>query len=187
MPRYVGPLTLVLLLAMVLVRLAMLCRKGVRAMQFGRADRSDFLILPFVLFYFYLVFAGGFGWPVPSRQQFFQGAVAWVGTVLCLAGLGLLLASLVSFGHSFRVGIDTERPDELVTTGVFAVSRNPIYVAFALVLLGQFLLFSNWIMLAYLLAAAALFHRQVRREEEYLTARYGRQYSDYCRRVRRYL
>ena len=30
-------------------------------------------------------------------------------------------------------------------TGIFALSRNPIYVAFGFVLLGQFLLFSNWI------------------------------------------
>lgn len=99
----------------------------------------------------------------------------------------MLLASLLSFGRSFRVGIDIEHSDALVTTGIFAVSRNPIYVAFALVLLGQFLLFSNWIVSAYLLAAAALFHRQVLREEQHLKARHGRQYLDYCRRVRRYL
>jgi protein-S-isoprenylcysteine O-methyltransferase Ste14 len=55
-----------------------------------------------------------------------------------------------------------------VTSRIFAHSRNPIYVAFALILIGQFLIFSNWILLIYAGAAAVLFHRQVLREEEYL-------------------
>jgi hypothetical protein len=37
------------------------------------------------------------------------------------------------------VGIDVDRADKLVTTGIFALSRNPIYVAFGCVLIGQFL------------------------------------------------
>jgi hypothetical protein len=40
----------------------------------------------------------------------------------------LLAASLVSFGKSFRVGIDIDYPDKLVTSGVFAITRNPICV-----------------------------------------------------------
>jgi protein-S-isoprenylcysteine O-methyltransferase Ste14 len=95
--------------------------------------------------------------------------------------------SLISFGRSFRVGIDTDRPDRLITSGIFAISRNPIYVAFATVLVGQFLIFPNWILLVYIGAATWLFHRQILREEEYLKKHYGAEYADYCRRVRRYL
>jgi protein-S-isoprenylcysteine O-methyltransferase Ste14 len=95
--------------------------------------------------------------------------------------------SLVSFGSSFRVGIDQDHPDKLVTTGIFAFSRNPIYVAFGFILLGQFLMFSNWILLVYIFAAIWLIHRQVSREETFLRAHYGEQYSEYCSQVRRYL
>jgi protein-S-isoprenylcysteine O-methyltransferase Ste14 len=98
-----------------------------------------------------------------------------------------LFLSLVSFGKSFRVGIDQHHSDELVTTGIFAYSRNPIYVALGFVLLGQFLVFSNWILLVYGVAAIWLFDRQVSREEDYLRNHYGQQYSEYCDRVRRYL
>ncbi len=157
-------------------------------MNFGKIDRTDFLIPPLALLYFYLVFAAAFHWPTASRQEFFQsGIFPWVGAIFCLAGLLLLLWSLIAFGQSFRVGIDTEHPDRLVTTGVFGFSRNPIYVAFALTLVGQFLIFSNWILLVYLGAAIWLFHRQVLREEEYLKTHYGEEYSAYYRRVRRYL
>ena len=53
--------------------------------------------------------------------------------------------SLVSFGNSFRDGIDVDEPGRLVTTGIFAVSRKPIYVGFFVFLLGQFLVFPNWV------------------------------------------
>ena len=85
------------------------------------------------------------------------------------------------------MGIDTEHPDKLITIGVFAFSRNPIYTAFALILFGQFLIFPNWILLVYTVAGVWLFHSQVLREEEYLRKHYGREYLEYGRHVRRYL
>jgi protein-S-isoprenylcysteine O-methyltransferase Ste14 len=188
MQRYLAALTMVLLLGMVLTRVFLLRRAGTRAMHFGSIDKKDYLIPPFALFYFYTVFATAFGLPSVSTQEFFDAeAISWIGICLCLGGLILLLLSLVSFGKSFRVGIDVDHADRLVTTGVFAFSRNPIYVAFALVLLGQFLVFPNWILLAYLAAGVGLCHRQVLREEAFMSHRYGQEYAEYCRRVRRYV
>jgi protein-S-isoprenylcysteine O-methyltransferase Ste14 len=188
MQGYLAALMIMLLLGMVLTRVLLMRRTGTRAVHFGRIDKTDFLIPPFALFYFYTVFAAVFDLPIISAQRFFQSEViSWVGVFLCFAGLTLLLLSLVSFGKSFRVGIDVDRPDKLVTTGVFALSRNPIYVAFGFVLLGQFLVFPNWVLLVYLAAGIWLFHRQVLREEEFLRKQYGQEYAEYCNRVRRYL
>lgn len=171
----------------VLTRALLMKRKGIEAMNFGKIDKTDFLIPPFALFYFYIVFTAIFNFPTVSTQEFFHSEViSWIGVFFCLAGLLLLLWSLFSFGQSFRVGIDKEHPDKLITSGVFAFSRNPIYVAFAIILLGQFLIFSNWILLVYIGAAIWLFHRQVLREEDYLNKHYGKEYSEYCNRVRRY-
>jgi len=188
MPKYLAVLTIVLMMGLVMTRVLQMRRQGIAAMQFGKLDRTDFLILPFALFYFYLIIASAFDLPTVSRQEFFHPVIiACVGVFLCAAGLTLLLWSLVSFGESFRVGIDVEHPDRLITGGAFAVSRNPIYVAFALILLGQFLIFPNWLLLVYMAAAVWLFHRQVLREEEYLEHHYGREYFEYSARVRRYL
>jgi protein-S-isoprenylcysteine O-methyltransferase Ste14 len=187
MPRYFAVLTIVLMLGMVLTRALMLKRRGVEAVNFGKIDKTDFFIPPFALFYFYLVFAAAFNGSTVSTQAFFHSnAVAWTGVALCVAGLLLLFWSLISFGQSFRVGIDIAHPDNLVTTGIFAFSRNPIYVAFESVLMGQFLIFPNWILLVYLGAAPLLFHRQVLREEKFLKQHYGQQYAKYCQQVRRY-
>lgn len=188
MQRYFGALTIILLLATVCARVLLMKRRGTKAMHFGNIDKKDFLIPPFALFYFYIVFAAAFNWPTVARRELFRaGIIAWIGVFCCLAGLLLLALSLVSFGKSFRVGIDTDHSDKLVTNGIFAYTRNPIYVAFAFVLLGEFLIFSSPLLLIYLVAAILLFHRQVLREEEFMRQRYGAQYSDYCARVRRYL
>jgi protein-S-isoprenylcysteine O-methyltransferase Ste14 len=126
MTRYLAVLTVLLMIGMVLTRVLIMKRKGVRAMHFGRIDKTDYFIPPFALFYFYLIFAAAFGWPAPSTQEFFDSdAVRWIGVALCFVGMTLLAWSLVSFDQSFRVGIDTERPDKLITTGIFAFSRNP--------------------------------------------------------------
>lgn len=187
MPKYFGALILILSPVIVWTRVFLLKKRGIRAMNFGNIDKTDFLILPFALFYFYIVLAAAFAWPTVSTQQFFQSEIiSWTGVLFCLVGLLLLLWSVVSFRQSFRVGIDTDHPDKLITDGVFAFSRNPIYVGFAIILIGEFFIFSNWIRLIYIVAAAWLFHRQVLREEEYLNGHYGRAYVDYCNRVPRY-
>jgi len=176
------------MLGIVLSRVILLRKRGIEAMNFGKIDKTDFLIPPFALFYFYIIFANAFHLPIISSQEFFQSQiVSWIGVLLCLAGLAFLLWGLVSFGQSFRVGIDTEHPDKLITTGIFAFSRNPIYVAFAFILVGQLLIFPNWILLVFLAAGIWLFHRQVLREEEYLKKHYGQEYAEFCSRVRRYL
>lgn len=120
MQKYFGALTIVLLLGMVWGRVLLLRGQRIEAMRFGRIDKKDFLIPPFAFFYFYVVFAAAFNLPSVSRQVFFHSeAVSLIGAFFCSAGLIFLFLSIVSFGKSFRIGIDTDRPDKLITTGIF--------------------------------------------------------------------
>lgn len=188
MPNYLAVLSILLMIIMVVTRVQMLKRRGIAAMNFGKLDKTDFLIPPFALFYFYTIFAAAFHLPIVSRQVFFQSSlIAWIGVFFCFAGVSLMLWSLVSFGQSFRVGIDVEHPDKLITSGAFGFSRNPIYVAFGYILFGQFLVFPNWVLLIALIAGTWLFNRQVLREEDFLKQHYGEEFLEYCKRVRRYL
>ena len=188
MPEIFAALSLLILAAMVAVRIQLLRRRGIRAVHFGNLDKTDFLIPPFVLFYFYMIFANAFDLPSVNRQVFFDSAaIGWLGVVLCAVGIGMMAWSLVSFADSFRVGIDAENPDRLITTGAFSISRNPIYLAFMGVLAGQFLAFPNWIVLVYILAGDWLINRQILREEAFLQEYYGEEYAAYCRKVRRFI
>jgi protein-S-isoprenylcysteine O-methyltransferase Ste14 len=179
-PQYIGALSILVLVALVLFRAGLLRSSGVTALKFGALDKSDFLILPFALGYFYLIFERAWH-PADTPWE------AWVGVALCAAALLLMVLSLFSFGRSFRVGIDVEGPGALVTSGIFGISRNPMYVAFALLLLGEFLIQPSVVFLAYLLGGLWLFHRQVLREEGYLSEHYGEAYRRYTERVRRYI
>lgn len=188
MAARVGALSVLLLLAMVLTRIAILKTRGITAMKFGRTDKSDFAIPPFAIFYVYLACAYGFEWPRPHFRVLFESAfVNSMGALFCLSALCFMTLGIFSFGSSFRVGIDAEQPGRLVTTGIFGVTRNPLYVAFGMMLAGEFLIQPTVLMLLYLVAGFALFHRQVLREEQYLCAHYGADYQLYCQRVPRYL
>ena len=188
MQGYFASLTIILLIGLVVIRVSSMKKKGIEALLFGRIDKKDFLIPPFAFFYFYLIFAATFNLPSIIKHQIFESEIAaWIGVFLCVTGLLLFILSIISFRSSFRVGIDIDHPDELITTGIFALTRNPIYVGFWIVLLGQFLVFPNWIFLIYLGAATLLFHRQVLLEEAFLKEHHGQEFLAYCDRVRRYI
>jgi len=133
-------------IAVVLTRAAFMRRKGIKALVFGVTDKSDFLLVPVVAAIAYTVLANTFDLPMWETliHPFWETDIpGWFGFGLCgLAVIGFAL-SLASFGDSFRVGIDEKKPDKLVTTGMFSISRNPIYVCFILFFAGLFLIHRN--------------------------------------------
>jgi protein-S-isoprenylcysteine O-methyltransferase Ste14 len=175
---------------LVIGRAAMLRKKGIRAFVFGETDRSDFLLVPVFLALAYTVLASAFALPIPFWiiQPFWVSPfVGWLGLALAALVLVGIALTLYSFGDSFRVGIDEKKPDKLVTTGMFAVSRNPIYVCFLLFFAGQFLVNPNLALLIVTGLLALAMHRQILREEAFLSVHYGADYAAYRKRVRRYL
>ena len=65
---------------------------SIKAMKFGNIDKTDFLIPPFALFYFYALFAAAFHWPAITTHQFFHSEIiSRIGVLFCLAGLLLFL------------------------------------------------------------------------------------------------
>ena len=174
----------------VLIRTAIMRRKGIKCLVFGVTDKSDFLLVPMVLIIAYTVLANTFDLPMwePLIKPFWETVIpGWGGLTLCgLAIIGFAL-TLASFGDSFRVGIDEQNPDKLVTTGMFSVSRNPIYVCFLMFFTGLFLIHRNIVIAAAVVLFALAIHRQVLREEKFLKSHYGADYEAYCRKVKRYL
>jgi protein-S-isoprenylcysteine O-methyltransferase Ste14 len=78
--------------------------------------------------------------------------------------------------------------NSLVDTGMFAHSRNPLYVANLLLFVGLAIVHNGWAM--YLLVVPFFVFAYVcivAAEEQYLYGRFGEAYSDYCRRVPRWL
>ena len=187
MQGYIAAIMMVLLITMVIIRSVQLKKFGIKAFKFGEMDKKDFFIPPFALLLLYIIFSNAFHLPQIGAKMFENEIIGWVGVIFCFTGLFLFLYSLISFWKSFRVGIDEDEPGSLITTGAFALSRNPIYTAFGLVLIGQFLIYPNLLLLIYVIAGFLLFHRQIGMEEQSLLKIYGEEYRQYCKKVRRYL
>jgi len=188
--RYFSLFVLILFFSLLGGRALVLHKKGIKAIVFGETDKSDFFLLPIFLIFIYTVVAGAFGLPIPAVliQPFWRNiATEWLGFMLCLVALIGFSVTLKSFGDSFRVGIDVKNPDKLVTSGMFAISRNPVYVSFLLFFSGMFLLYPNIGLLCVLVLFTFAIHRQILREEAFLKIHYGKDYKNYCQRVRRYL
>jgi protein-S-isoprenylcysteine O-methyltransferase Ste14 len=125
--------------------------------------------------------------PRPLDIRLLEGAACDIaGAAMLLCACGLFAWALVSFGASWRVGIDTQNPGSLATGGVFAVSRNPIFLSIDLYFIGAFLLNGSVFFLAAAILAVVMMHLQILREERHLLDRYGEEYRTYCGATRRY-
>ena len=123
-------------------------------------------------------------WTPPAL---FPGAFAAGGLLVGLA-LGLDLWAMVEMRRRRANILPHRAATALVTTGPFAWSRNPIYLANGLLLLGLGGLFDNaWFFLAAPVAAFATDRLAIRREERHLAALFGAAWSVYVGRVRRWL
>lgn len=120
-------------------------------------------------------------------------ALPWsgaIGGVLVLLGLALELRPAFQFARAHTT-VNPMRPATsaaLVTSGFYRFSRNPMYVGQALLLLGVACLLRNayaFLALPALIAYITVF--QILPEERALSAKFGAEYEDYRRRVRRWL
>lgn len=107
----------------------------------------------------------------------------------CLEALALVLfvGALVSFRNSWRVGIDNRERGELRTVGLFALSRNPVFLSLDLLFAGTFLADGRLSLLLFAVIAGVGMHAQILEEERSLEAAYGRAYFEYKKITRRYL
>ena len=114
-------------------------------------------------------------------------ALAYVGWAVLIASLIWLLIAQAQMGASWRIGIDDKRRTELVQHGLFSLSRNPIFLALRLNLVGLFLVFPSAVTSALLAAGEILIQVQVRLEEQHLANLHGAAHEAYRAKVRRWL
>jgi protein-S-isoprenylcysteine O-methyltransferase Ste14 len=78
-------------------------------------------------------------------------------------------------------------PDQIITTGPYRYTRNPMYLGHLIFMIGLSLTFWSWFALILLAARAVWFHRRVLRDEQRLEARFGADYAAYRRQVKRWI
>ena len=123
-------------------------------------------------------------WPISADGD---ASMFQAGGLLLLLGV-LLLGTCAAFFARSDTPIQTSQPSRaLVRNGPFRFSRNPIYIALFILYIGLILLINSWWGILFLpLLYLIMTYGVIMREEVYLEKKFGQEYLDYKRQVRRW-
>lgn len=131
---------------------------------------------------------------VPNWHEFLLPFWYLDSSILFQIGWGLLFLSLIvdwvaqsHMRESWRIGIDEENKTELITTGFFSLSRNPIFLGIMIANVGLFLVLPNAFTLLIISLSTISVNTQIRLEEEFLSKEFGAEYIAYKKKVNRWI
>ena len=173
------------------IKLFVQSRQGIKTIQIGRGDKPKktgiievglviTLLITALIQFLTILFDGN----LPLSIQ--CDGVRYFGASLSVAGIIVLIVAMATLGNSWRGGIDYKQKTTLITTGIYAYSRNPGFVGFDLFFIGMALLFSNLLNVIFSCMLLFLLHLQILEEEKFLFKAFGKEYSDYQKKTRRY-
>jgi protein-S-isoprenylcysteine O-methyltransferase Ste14 len=187
---------LVTFYALFLGRTVLLYKRGVKVWVIGTSTKKPLeiilenILFPVLIIWSVFVILTALHVPLPgvlSRHLIDNDRTLYVGIMLCFAGLIIFLFALISFGKAWRIGIDETNSHELITSGMFKYSRNPIFLFMDLFFTGVMLVYPNLPCIAMAVGAIIGIHLQIKREEKFLEKKFGEQYLEYKKQTRRYL
>ena len=113
----------------------------------------------------------------------------YVGTIAFLIGFVIMLWCIISFAVKGRGTLSPVDPTKkLVITGLYKLSRNPMYVGVLMILIGEVIFFQSYQLLIYLLLVFSAFNIFILLiEEPRLRKDFGEEYNLYCQKVRRWI
>jgi protein-S-isoprenylcysteine O-methyltransferase Ste14 len=123
--------------------------------------------------------------PIPVASRTWIGVV---GIVFLVAGFALVVSAILEFQRTGQDPKPWKPTPEMVFRGAYRYTRNPMYVGLAGLQLGLGLLLGYfWISVLAPVALLVVHQIAVLPEERYLREKFGSSFTEYCRRVRRYL
>lgn len=110
-----------------------------------------------------------------------------IGLIILALGVVAFIVSVLQMKDNWRAGVQREEKTELVTTGIYSISRNPAFLGFDLMYIGIVITFFNWYLCVATCLVMVLFHLQiVNVEEDFLIEAFGDEYIKYRKKVCRY-
>ena len=141
-----------------------------------------------------LVSCGVFAWLISITAatpfDFPKNVTITFAIITVIVGLVLAISAIFKF-HRAETTLDPTKPGDssvLVTSGVFRFTRNPMYLALLLILVGWVVYLGSIAgFIVPLIFITYISRFQIRPEERYLASRFGKAYSDYCNEVKRWI
>ena len=166
---------------------------GVNPITFGKADTAHnyigfvMKVLIGLLFVAVLCFSIGsniYKYSVPIEYLQSKG-LKFLGLLIIHISLVWIAIAQYQMSTSWRIGIDEINKTELKTSGIFSISRNPIFLGMILSVLGVFFILPNALTFFLTLTTYFIIQIQIRLEEEFLTRQHGKHYENYRQLTRR--
>lgn len=138
---------------------------------------------------FLLLLLAGYGlqhfWPISIGGS---SGLKYIGGGVAMLGAGIVILVAQSFKHA-ETNIEPWKPTtRIISTGIYAYSRNPVYAGFCLVSIGiGIFLNSFWILISFIPSAILVYYVAIKKEEIYLEKKFGEEYIYYKNKVRRWL
>lgn len=118
----------------------------------------------------------------------FPRSIRIVGILLGMMGDIIFIISVLTMKESWRAGVSHEEKTDLITDGIYQISRNPAFLGFDLVYIGMCIMFFNLALIVISLLAIIMFHLQIKYvEEPFLKQEFKEQYLQYYQQVNRYI
>lgn len=108
------------------------------------------------------------------------------GAAIAALGDIIFAVAVYTMRDSWRAGIAQDEKTELITSGIYSISRNPAFLGFYIVYTGILMMFFNWILLAVTVFTVSILHLQILQEEKHLADAFGNEYITYKSKVKRY-
>jgi len=170
-------------------------RTGVNPLTFSKSDDAHgyngkvftfISILEFVVVFIYAFKNEWYQYLLPFwylEHNYLQ----YIGWGLLLLSLVLVWVAQSHMANSWRIGIDEKNKTELVTNGLFAYSRNPIFLGVMIANFGLFLIIPNAFTLLIVSLSLVSINTQIRLEEAFLKTTHGKVYNQYLNKIRRWI
>lgn len=191
-------ISFLILLILISGRVVFLKRKGVQVSSDSGKKNKPVLLLFFAFLLIILMWL--FELIKPAFQISFSVLPEWIvnpliesflmkiaGVIVICFALLFMLITLLHFKNSLRFGLNKKNAGELITTGVFAFSRNPFFLSLNFYFLGIALLQPNLFFMGFAILTLVSIHFFILKEEKFIRSVYGDKYLEYLRKVRRYL
>ncbi|HTN37261.1 MAG TPA: isoprenylcysteine carboxylmethyltransferase family protein [Arachidicoccus sp.] len=117
-----------------------------------------------------------------------KSSTAFIGWAFIIIGCGIAVVTIIQFIRSRNTLVTIKSAHSLQTTGIYAYSRNPLYVSLFFMYYGFAILYGNWwtfIISPFLVLIMKMY--VIKREERYLHRTFGKTYKEYKKEVRRWI
>ena len=112
--------------------------------------------------------------------------INFFGVALTIVGFAVMVMAHQQMGKAWRMGVDQEQKTTLVDTGLYSISRNPIYVAILFQAFGLVLLLKSVLSLGLFVGLYISIYYVIKIEEPFLLHTFGEKYKEYQKKVRRF-